>query len=105
MRVVLDTNVVVAGIFWSGPPRRVLDSWAAGRFTLCGSAAILDEYFEVIERLTAKCGRADLARRWQAWLFAHSQLTNAASRYPGCRTIPMTPCLWSARWALAPSTW
>jgi predicted nucleic acid-binding protein len=30
MRVVLDTNVLVSGIFFKGAPMRVLAAWAAG---------------------------------------------------------------------------
>jgi len=28
MKVVLDTNVVISGIFFSGPPARILAAWA-----------------------------------------------------------------------------
>lgn len=30
MRAVLDTNVVVSGLFFGGPPRDILDAWADG---------------------------------------------------------------------------
>lgn len=47
MRVVLDTNVVVSGVFFGGTPGQVLTAWAAGRFALVLSPAILDEYLRV----------------------------------------------------------
>lgn len=47
MRVVLDTNVVVSGVFFGGTPGKVLTAWAAGRFALVLSPAILDEYRRV----------------------------------------------------------
>jgi len=47
VRVVVDTNVLVSGMFWSGPPRKLLSLWASGRFALCATAAITEEYFEV----------------------------------------------------------
>ena len=31
MRIVLDTNVFVSGIFFSGPPHRILRAWRDGR--------------------------------------------------------------------------
>lgn len=31
MIVVLDTNIVVSGIFFHGPPAAILDAWWAGR--------------------------------------------------------------------------
>ena len=40
MRVVLDTNVLVSGIFFNGSPARVLAAWASGRFELIASVEI-----------------------------------------------------------------
>jgi hypothetical protein len=34
VRVVLDTNVLISGIFFGGPPGRILDSWAEGKVAL-----------------------------------------------------------------------
>ncbi len=53
MRVVLDTNVLISGIFFGGPPRAVLDAWAAGRFELMISPLMVDEYVRTCERLSA----------------------------------------------------
>jgi predicted nucleic acid-binding protein len=47
MRVVLDTNVLVSGIFFKGPPMRILAAWATGRFELIASIDILAEYRRV----------------------------------------------------------
>ena len=44
IRVVLDTNVVLSGIFFAGVPGRILDAWRAGGLTLVLSPAILAEY-------------------------------------------------------------
>lgn len=43
MRVVLDTNVLVSGIFFAGVPGRVLEAWADGKFELVLSPSIFDE--------------------------------------------------------------
>lgn len=53
MRVVLDTNVVVSGLFFGGVPRAILDLLADGAFTLVLSPAILDEYHRTYDRLAA----------------------------------------------------
>ena len=42
-RLVLDTNVVVAGLLWSGPPRQLLQAAIAGRVEVFSSAALVDE--------------------------------------------------------------
>jgi predicted nucleic acid-binding protein len=32
MKIVLDTNVLVTGIFFSGPPADILRAWSRGKF-------------------------------------------------------------------------
>lgn len=43
LRLVLDTNVVVAGLLWNGPPRRLLQAAIDGEVDLFSSAVLLDE--------------------------------------------------------------
>jgi putative PIN family toxin of toxin-antitoxin system len=43
LRLVLDTNVVVAGLLWTGPPRRLLQAAIDGEVDLFSSAVLLDE--------------------------------------------------------------
>jgi len=47
VKVVLDTNVFVSGVFFSGPPYQILQAWRAGRIELSVSHAILAEYHRV----------------------------------------------------------
>jgi putative PIN family toxin of toxin-antitoxin system len=54
MKVVLDTNVLVSGVFFSGPPRQILEAWRDGRIELVASLEILEEYRRVGERLSAE---------------------------------------------------
>ena len=51
MRIVLDTNVLMSGIFWAGPPAGILAPWSEGRFDLLASLEILTEYRRVGKRL------------------------------------------------------
>lgn len=51
MKAVLDTNVFVSGVLFSGPPYDILCAWRDGRLRLVTSAEILDEYRRVGERL------------------------------------------------------
>lgn len=51
MKVVLDTNVLISGIFFSGPPARILEAWADGGFEVVASVEVLGEYRRVAERL------------------------------------------------------
>lgn len=51
MKAVLDTNVVVSGIFFGGVPGAVLEAWTDGAFELVVSSDIFDEYRRTCERL------------------------------------------------------
>ena len=51
MKIVLDTNVLVSGIFFSGPPRRILDAWTEGVIQFVVSVPILEEYRRVTTEL------------------------------------------------------
>ena len=50
MRLVLDTNVVVSGLIWGGPPRGLLTLARKGRVVLFSSGVLLDELASVLER-------------------------------------------------------
>lgn len=58
IKVVLDTNVLISGLIVAqGPPRRILDAWVEGLFTLVTSLYQVEElvhvltYPRVMERL------------------------------------------------------
>ena len=51
MRVILDTNVFVSGVFFAGPPYRILEAWRDGELQLVVSEEILEEYQRVGETL------------------------------------------------------
>ncbi len=51
IKVVMDTNVFVSGVFFSGPPYQILNAWQSGKFELVVSQEILDEYRRVGEIL------------------------------------------------------
>lgn len=52
MKIVVDTNVFVSGIFWRGAPFKVLEAWKRGQFRLVVSPPILAEYWRVVEDLS-----------------------------------------------------
>ena len=47
MKIVLDTNVFISGIFFTGPPHRILEAWRDGKIQLVISPEILAEYSRV----------------------------------------------------------
>lgn len=54
MRVVIDTNAVISGTFFGGTPRRVVEAVVYGKVDASASAAILDEYDEVVQEVIRK---------------------------------------------------
>jgi len=51
VRIVLDTNVLVSGIFYTGPPYALLDAWRQGALEVAVSPDIIREYRRVVEKL------------------------------------------------------
>ena len=56
IKVVIDTNVFVSGIFFSGPPSRILKAWQDDRIQIATSEDIITEYKRVIDTLSDKYG-------------------------------------------------
>jgi putative PIN family toxin of toxin-antitoxin system len=60
VRIILDTNVFVSGVFFSGPPYQILEAWRIGELELIMSSDILDEYRRVATVLAAQFPPVDL---------------------------------------------
>ena len=52
MRIVLDTNCLIQSIPQKSPFRTVWESFLSGENTLCVSNDIIEEYMEILQRLT-----------------------------------------------------
>lgn len=50
MRIVADTNIVLSGLLWQGPPRQLLDLARERKVSLYTSVTLLAELAEVIAR-------------------------------------------------------
>lgn len=60
MKIVIDTNIVISGVFFGGWPRRVLQAVLADKITACVNIAIIQEYNEVVrEMVSRKQGKID----------------------------------------------
>ena len=60
MRIVLDTNVFVSGVFFGGPPGRILEGWRDSEVEVMISHEIIEEYVRVGERLLEQFPGVDL---------------------------------------------
>ena len=61
LKVVMDTNVFVSGVFFGGPPYQILKAWQSGEFELVVSQEILEEYKRVGEILAEDRPNIDLS--------------------------------------------
>jgi putative PIN family toxin of toxin-antitoxin system len=50
VRAVIDSNVLISGLLWRGPPHQLLAHLADGTLSLVSSPALLAELLEVLKR-------------------------------------------------------
>jgi putative PIN family toxin of toxin-antitoxin system len=76
VRVILDTNVFVSGVFFGGIPARILEAWRDRRILPVLSAEILDEYRRVGVTLAKRYPGVDL-EPLLAILAVHAEVVEA----------------------------
>ena len=64
MNVVIDTNVLVSGIFWSGTPRKFLSLVFRQDIRPYATIDMMAEYCRIIDKVANK--RLDIAARWKS---------------------------------------
>ncbi len=60
IRAVLDTNVVLSALLFSGPPSQLVSAWQSSRLRPVVSAPILDEYIRVLAYPKFKLTNAEI---------------------------------------------
>jgi len=84
VRIVLNTNVFVSGVFFSGRPYQILKAWRDGKVQLVISQEILEEYQRVGETLAYQFPGVDLGPILEL-VTVKAELTQAPSlREPVC---------------------
>lgn len=73
MKLVLDTNVVISGIFWEGVPNKIITNWFNGRFEVFISASILSEYEKVLKRIRSGL-QVEEIRQWIELIILRSSM-------------------------------
>jgi putative PIN family toxin of toxin-antitoxin system len=61
VRIVLDTNVFISGIFFGGPPFQILKAWKERKIQIVLSQEIVGEYQRVAESLAKKYPIVDIS--------------------------------------------
>jgi putative PIN family toxin of toxin-antitoxin system len=59
MRVVLDTNVLLSGFIWTGPPFKIIDAWKNERFELIVTPDIVSEYERTLKEFAKGKNKVD----------------------------------------------
>ncbi len=76
MKVIIDTNVIISGIFFSGPPYKILSAWRNKRLQIVFSPAIVDEYQRVGKELGKRFPRVN-SEPFMELLMIEGHLINA----------------------------
>jgi len=85
MKAILDTNVVISGIFFGGHPRKIIEYAQQRIFTNVISHDILDEYTAVVNRIAALYQNLNASKILDS-IIAASELTfSIVPKEPVCK--------------------
>jgi uncharacterized protein len=73
MRIVVDSNVLISGLFWGGTPAEILHAWAEGKLKVVCSAEIIDEYNRIARRLNPGLDTSQIDR-FLSFLIGRSEI-------------------------------
>lgn len=54
MKIVVDTNVLISGVFFGGFPRQILSSIVEKRISAFATTEIVDEYEEIVQEMVSR---------------------------------------------------
>ena len=58
MKIVIDTNVLISGVFFGGYPRKIIEAVIDDGITACATVDIVEEYKEIVfEMIDRKQGQ------------------------------------------------
>lgn len=81
MRVVIDTNVIISGIFWTGPPYECLNIWRHKKMTVICSEDILEEITAVL--MEFKMSEAQI-NGWREFITRNSVMVQPKNKVDIC---------------------
>ena len=73
MRIVLDTNIFVSGIHWTGSSEKILRIWMEGKFELVSSLPIIEEIVRVLANFKVPLDAEDILW-WESLILEKSIL-------------------------------
>ncbi len=80
MRIILDTNVFISGIFWEGNfCSQVIDEWRKGKFELISSADIINELVETLKNFKIQMPKK-MIEEWKNLIIKNSIITETSEK-------------------------
>src|SRR3990167_3581967 len=87
MKVVIDTNIFVSGIFCKGSPHQVLLAWRQGRYTLITSVDILSEISKVLNDFEIKLPK-EMINEWIELIIKNSIIVEPKEKIQAVKEDP-----------------
>ncbi len=87
MRIVLDTNIFISGIFWGGVPGQIISAAQNRDFELVTSLECIYELHRVLNEFKGKLG-ADLVEFWTRFAICESLIALPQIRFTAIKEDP-----------------
>ena len=79
MKVVLDTNIFISGIFWQGNPHKILRAWREGYITLVSSLDAISELAKVLGDFKMQLPDKDM-RNWINMIVQNAEMVEPTEK-------------------------
>jgi uncharacterized protein len=83
VKIVLDTNVLISGIFWGGHPKTILEMVVKGSIKVYATEPIVKEYFRIIEKIGKK--NPTIVNEWKMLLLDLLNIIETNEKIKVCR--------------------
>lgn len=84
-KVVIDTNIFISGIFWSGTPGKILEYFKESKFELLVTKEIINEYRKKLKEIGKKIGKEEKTEDWLKIILEKSILIKSSKGIKLCR--------------------
>ncbi len=87
MKVVLDTNIFISGIFWKGSSNKVILNWREGKFTLVTSLEAVSEIIKILKDFKIKLSD-EMIKEWVDLIVRNSMIVDPKEKIEAVKDDP-----------------
>ena len=87
MKVVLDTNIFISGIFWRGSSNKVILNWREGKFIIVTSLEAVSEIIKVLKDFKIKLSD-DMIKEWIDLIMRNSIIVESKEKIEAVKDDP-----------------